>query len=524
MTDVLVDTAQGTVRGSRAGGLTVFAGIPFAASPVGDLRLRPPQPVEPWSGVRDALTFPPAPAQGTMGVEATEGRSASPPRPAGDLPAHFFRHMAAGAASAKSSAEDCLYLNVWSPEGATSAPVIVYIYGGGFEAGSASPPITDGAALARATGCVVVTVNYRVGALGFLHLSDLGGAAWAGSTNLGLQDQAAALRWVQQNITAFGGDKDRVTAAGESAGAFSIGSLLTMPLARGTFQRAILHSGSTQRVFPAATATAIAHDLLTALRLDDVEGLLTVPTQRILDVQKSVIDTDIGRRNLPGGRSWGVVLDGTVLPRHPHDAVADGEARDIVLLVGANRDEIRIFQRVFGDAFRPEDEGALVAEISRAGFDRPQELLDAYRRRLTGSAAGDLAELRAAFLTDQIYRVPAYQLAEAQIAAGGVAHTFLFADAPFGPGLGAFHACDDIYTFDKLESAGVTSPESRAVGEAFRESWGQFAATGNPGWPQYDPDADDNTRQFGGDEYVTEPLKDQVSVLRRESRTLPPNR
>ena len=345
---------------------------------------------------------------------------------------------------------------------------------------------------------MVVAVNYRLGALGFLHLADLGGAGWAGSTNLGLQDQAAALHWVQGSITAFGGDPSRVTVAGQSAGAFSIGALLAMPPAAGTFQRAILHSGSTQRVFPAATATVMAEDLLTALRLDDVAGLRDVPVERVLAVQNGVVDSDIGRRNLPGGRSWGVVLDGTILPDHPQDALSAGAARDVALLVGANREEMRIFQRVGGEAFRPADEAALLAEIARAGVDRPAELLDGYRRRLSGPAGTpDLADLRAAFLTDQVYRLPATRMAAAQTAAGGLAYSYLLADAPFGPALGAFHGCDGMYLFDQLAEAGITSESSRAVRDHLHAAWADFAATGDPGWPPHDADSGGTTRQFG---------------------------
>ena len=502
MTDIVVDTDHGPLRGRRAGGLTVFAGVPFAAPPTGDRRLAPPQPVDHWSGVRDALTLPPAPSQGTSALRGDRNADSRPARlgwSGGPAAAHFAAHLAAVDAATRNSAEDCLYLNVWTPDHAGDRPVIVYLFGGGFDAGSASPPVTDGAALARATDCVVVTVNYRLGALGFLHLADLGGAEWAGSTNLGLQDQAAALRWVQANIAAFGGDPKRVTLAGQSAGAFSVGALLTMPAADGTFQRAILHSGSTQRVFPASTATSIAEDLLSALGVDDLGSLRTLPVQRILEVQNLVIDTDIGRRNLPGGRSWGVVLDGNVLPRHPHEALTYGAARDITLLVGANHDEMQIFQRIGAAAFRPADEAALLAEISRGGAAHPGEVLDGYRRRLsTSGAAPDLADLRAAFLTDYVYREPATRLAATQIAAGGTAYHYVFADAPLGPGLGAFHGCEGIYLFEDLDRAGITSTRSRAVGDAFRHAWAAFAWDGQPGWPSYDPRADNSTQYFGG--------------------------
>uniref|UniRef100_UPI00403FF02D carboxylesterase family protein n=1 Tax=Streptomyces sp. DG1A-41 TaxID=3125779 RepID=UPI00403FF02D len=231
----------------------------------------------------------------------------------------------------------------------------------------------------------------------FLHLADLG-SQWAGSTNLALQDQMAALRWVRDNIASFGGDPGNITVAGQSAGAFSIGALLAAPAAAGLFHKAILQSGSTSRIFDRATATTMAEDLITALRLDGPEDLLTVTCQRILDAQSTVVTGDIGQRNLPGGRSRGAVLDGSVLPVAPQQAVADGAAADIPLLVSTTRDEVRVFQMIGGDSFRPEDETALYTEMRRAGVTEPEKLLDAYRNRIADS--GDLSALRGAFLTD----------------------------------------------------------------------------------------------------------------------------
>jgi len=193
MTDApLVETAAGTVRGrALPEGGRLFAGIPFAEPPVGELRLRPPRPPAPWRGVREADRFAPAPAQGGSPLMSEASQRAPFP--------------AFPTAAITETSEDCLHLNVWNPRatGDGPRPVIVWFYGGGFETGSAAPPYSDGAALARQTGTVVVTAYYRLGALGFLHLVDLLGERWAGSTNLALQDQAGALRWVRENIAGF---------------------------------------------------------------------------------------------------------------------------------------------------------------------------------------------------------------------------------------------------------------------------------------------------------------------------------
>ena len=475
MTDpTAVTTKAGQLRGKELPGGVLFAGIPFAQPPVGELRLRPPQPVEPWTGVREADTYPPAPAQGGTAL-------------AGDEKMPWAND------------EDCLYLNLFTPAVDGARPVIVWIYGGGFEVGTASPPMTDVAALARATDAVVVAANYRVGALGWLHLADLGGAQWAGSTNLGLQDQIAALHWVRENVAAFGGDPDNVTIAGESAGAFSVGALLAAPSASGTFHRAILSSGSTERIFSTATATSIAEDLLRALGLSSVDELANVPVERILATQGTVIESDIAHRNLPGGRAWGVVLDGTVLPVQPTAAVKAGTVAHVPLLISTNRDEIKAFEQLPG--FAPADEESLLADIRHAGFDRPDSVLTAYRSRHPNA---DLAELRSRFLTDAVYAAPANRLARAQVDAGGKAYRALFAADPFGPEMGTPHGLDLLYIFDMLDDNGAGTPANHAVRDELHEVWRRFAATGDPGWPAYDPDVIANTRLFGGSGGMTD--------------------
>ncbi|HTI20442.1 MAG TPA: carboxylesterase family protein [Kutzneria sp.] len=461
---MIVETTLGAVRGhALPGGGEVFAGIPFAAPPIGELRFRPPQPPAPWSGVRDGGRFAAAPAQGSPTLVGETKWPALPGFPTGDL---------------GPTAEDCLYLNVWVPGGDGPRPVIVWIYGGGFESGSAAPPYTDGAALARQTGAVVVAANYRLGALGFLHLPSIG------AVNLGVQDQVAALRWVRDNIGGFGGDPDNITVAGQSAGAYSVGTLLAVPAASGLFHKAILQSGNASRSFSPATAAGMADDFLAALGISSADDLRTVAVDQILAAQRTVIDGDVGRRNLPGGRAWGAVVDGSVLPVFPHQAVVAGAAAAVPLLIGATADEVRLFQVLNGDRFRPADEAALLAEIALTGASDPLALLETYR-------ADDLSAARSAFLTDTIYRLPAVQLAEAQLAAGGRAFHYLFRDEPLGPTLGAFHGADLLYTFDALALVGADTPDRLAVQDALVQAFATFAATGDPGWAA-------PAREFGG--------------------------
>jgi para-nitrobenzyl esterase len=519
MTDTVVVAAPaGRFRGTTApDGGALFAGIPFAEPPVGALRFRPPRAVPDWASEVDATRFRAAPAQNGNAhfpvadpAEPGTGTSA-PASPGGQYDSPLKVMMAT---RMPETSEDCLYLNVWSPGLQGRLPVVVWFYGGGFEMGSAAPPQTDGTALSRQTGTVFVAVNYRVGALGFGYWAGIGGEQWAESGNLGLQDLACGLAWVRRNIAAFGGDPANVTVAGESAGAFCIGSLLTAPMSAGLFDKAIMHSGSTRRVFPPATATAMARDLADRVGASSMEDLQAVDVQSILAAQSQVIDSDIGTRNLPGGRSWGVVLDGVTLPRDPHEALRGGAARHIPLLVGANHDEVAMFRVLRGDAFTPPDAAALLDELARAGAPDPGQALAGYRERVQaqGGSPDDLAAIRSAFLTDAIYRRPAIEMALAQAAAGGRSFAFLFSATPFGPALGAFHAADQFYVFGNyLEAVGAAAPgDFLPVRDALTGSWAAFARDGDPGWSPYDPEQPGNARQFGGAPFTTEPPRDRV--------------
>lgn len=509
-----VTAPAGTFVGTLTDNGRLFAGIPFALAPTGHLRFRPPQPRNDATEPIDATRFPPAPAQGGTALRMSAGtETATKPQPStiigdGQAGAAMSALMAAAAGRGSlETSEDCLYLNVWTPDAEGALPVVVWLYGGGFDVGSASPPFTDAAAFARLANVVVVAINYRVGALGFGYWAGVGGDEWAESSNLGLQDQAAGLRWVRRNIASFGGDPDNVTLAGESAGAFSIGTLLTLPLAHGLFDKAILQSGNTRRVFPTESAEEVAQTLLNSLGVTTMAELQSVDLDAILHAQGAVVDGEIGARNLPGGRSWGVVRDGVIVTRDPHEALRAGEARMTPILVGANRDEVLIFRRMLGDAFAAGGESALEAEMRRAHVPDPSGLLAAYRSRL--GVSPDVADIRAAFLSDAIYRRPATETAAAQIAAGGQAWTYLFSATPAGPALGAFHGAEMSYLFDQLGAVGLDTPENLAVRDTMVKAWHDFAYLGNPGWPTYDHAV---TRQFGaGPDLVAEPPRDAVT-------------
>src|SRR6266571_1720377 len=290
--NTVVKTPYGEVRGSVADGVHTFKGIPYAAPPFGTNRLRSPQPVAPWSGVRDALSYGPKTPQPPY-----------PPEVSVLLPELAI------------PGEDCLNLNIWSPDlGSARHPVMVWIPGSAFEYGTAAMPWYDGSRFAR-DGIVCVTINYRVGVDGFLYLGE-------GNANRALLDQIAALQWVQENIAAFGGDPQNVTIFGESAGPMSIGTMLSMPRAEGPFRRAIAQSGAAQHVTSAATAQRISQYLAEKLGVAATrEAIAAVPLDRLFAAQvelKADVDAhhdperwgEVAANLLP----WEPVIDGDILP------------------------------------------------------------------------------------------------------------------------------------------------------------------------------------------------------------------
>ncbi len=310
---------RGTARpeGADGNGVHVFRGIPYAAPPTGPRRYRAPQPPDPWTDVRECLDAGPVAPQPPSPFEAMLGA----PSPHWD--------------------EDCLTLNVWTP-GLDDArrPVMVWIHGGAFVNGSGSTPWYDGTRFAQHGDLVVVTINYRLGALGFLHLAPFDRDRFADAGNCGLLDQIAALEWVRDNIENFGGDPSRVTVFGESAGGMSVGTLLGMPAAQGLFARAIVQSGSASFVADEARATRIAERLLAKLDLDPsrVDEIETIPAQAVVDAQSRLYDEE-ARTQLP----FVPVVDGLHIPRPPLEEIAAGDAGDVPLLIGTNAHEMTLF-------------------------------------------------------------------------------------------------------------------------------------------------------------------------------------
>jgi para-nitrobenzyl esterase len=462
----VVKTEQGSVRGVAAGGVVAFKGIPYAAPPFGANRFAPPSPAAGWEGVREAAEYGPTVLKPPYG----------PP---------YDRLLPEPVIEG----EDCLNLNVWTPDpGGSGLPVLVWIHGGAFVNGSGAVPTHDGSAFAR-DGVVTVTINYRLGADGFLFFDD------GGPANLGMLDQVAALEWVRANIAAFGGDPDNVTIAGESAGGMSVGTLLSMPRAAGLFRRAIPMSGAGCHAHHPATSRLISADFTSRLGVPlGRDALAGVPVPALLAAQLGIA-ADVVLQ--PDPARWGEVtlnllpfeptIDGDVLPALPIQAIAGGSAAGVDVLVGTTVDEQRLFT-VPNGAIDFIDDDTLTAVVG-TGYRLPAGGVDVYRTAAPGATPG---ELLADIGTDWFFRVPAIRLAEAQIANGARAHVYEFAwrSPEFGGRLGACHALELGFVFDTLADGGgrplLGADPPQDLADTMHRAWVGFITSGDPGWDRYD--------------------------------------
>lgn len=455
-----VSIEQGGLRGAAAvNGVEAFKGVPYARPPVGPNRWRPPAPAAGWNGVREATQFGPACVQ--------------PMSPGGSIYADPPPKMS----------EDCLSLNVWRPKAARKAPVMVWIHGGSQTFGYTGSPLYDGSALA-ARGVVVVSVNYRLGVLGYLATPELSAESPHGSSgNYGLLDQIEALRWVQRNIAAFGGDPANVTVFGESAGAMSVVQMLASPLARGLFQKAIAESGGMPTLpdlktaahgLPSAegmglaVAAAAKADSLAALRAMDAEALTNAAYAARYQV-------------------WSTV-DGWVLERQTVDTFDRGEQARVPTIAGFNGDEIRALFKVPN----PPDASTYGAAIR----ERYRDLADAFLRLYPAS---DLDGSTQNAMRDGTFGWGMERLAAKQAAVGAPAYLYVFEHSyPAAAPYGAFHGIEVPYVFGlvgKLVPAAWPAAPATAAEHDLQDTildyWTQFARTGTPGaahgvaWPRY---------------------------------------
>ncbi|NRA01727.1 MAG: carboxylesterase/lipase family protein [Myxococcales bacterium] len=474
----VVHTAQGQVEGVREGELVVFKGIPYAEPPIGERRWLPPESTQPWQGVRPARQFGPAAHQN--------------PIPLDILPAFTV---------GDSMSEDCLSLNVWTPGLDDAArPVLVWIHGGAFVLGSGAQSLYEGSVLARRGDVVIVTINYRLGPLGFMNLDALTDGRIPATGNEGLLDQVAALRWVRENIAGFGGNPENVTIFGESAGGMSIGCLLGLPEARGLFHKAIPQSGACGTSNSAERALRAAERVLAELGLArrDTDALRAATPAQLLEVQARMALLGQADPEL-GGMPFQPCVDGRVLPRIPIDSVRAGSAAGIPVLVGSTLEEWKLFGAADPSIFSLGEEELVTRLSENLEETDARRIIRCYREaRTSRNDPVTPTELMLAIETDRIFRVPALQLAEAQHANRTPAYNYLYTwkSPSMGGMLGACHAIELGFVFGTIDSAGArefsgAGPAADALERNTQDAWLAFARTGDPShetlgkWPAY---------------------------------------
>jgi para-nitrobenzyl esterase len=509
-----VSLDSGPVSGVKSGDIWVFRGIPYAAPPVGDLRWKAPQPVQRWIDVRACTEFGPACPQ--------------PTQTGGEL-----SYLTVGKTS-----EDCLYLNVWSPaqEPEERLPVMVWIHGGSFETGAGSMSVYDGTNLAG-HGVVVVTINYRLGPLGFLALPQMESESPEYAVgNYGLLDQMAALKWVKTNIAGFGGDPSNVTVFGESAGAISILALLVSPLADGLFQKAIAQSGILlDRGFGVSTAATLkdAEAAGTAFAQKcgvDTSGAV-LAQMRVKTPEELLAAAGENQNVMNTGLVWKPIADGSVLRDLPTALWAEGKRHGVPLLIGTNKDEGNLFLQ--GLTISTAEYEAQVKQVFGSYVDealalypvtKPADITPMFSRMLTEVGFASTA------------RFAARSRSSAVTTSGGTStaglasvHLYEFTRVPFDNPLGAFHGVEIPYVFGNAEQFSLLGTIEQAdldLSATIMGYWTRFAATGDPNgggapnWPAYEAASDqhlelDDTIKVGTGLYTAAcDLADKVRGLR----------
>jgi para-nitrobenzyl esterase len=478
-----VETNAGKIRGAAVNGIHAFKGIPYGASTAGKNRFMPPVKPEPWSGVRDALHC---------------GRSA--PQTIPGAPSIFagMDFLASGGdPPGTGEGEDCLVLNVWTPgvKDNQKRPVMLWCHGGGFTSGSGSAPLYDGANLARRGDVVVVTINHRLGALGYTYLRHAGGDAFAASGNVGMLDIVAALAWVRDNIAEFGGDPGRVLVFGESGGGQKVSALLAMPPAKGLFHRAVIESGPGVKMNALDHATKVGDMLLAELdvkpgRVADVQNL---PLERIIGAQGAV-SRKLGPF-LPGMiQGFAPVVDGVSLLQQPFDPVAPRVSEDVPLLIGFNRTELTLFAAGTPALFSL-DEAGMRQRVTALLGEHAEATIQAFRSDYPHVNASGLY-----FMIATAYPTVAFtaKIAERRATLGKAptyVYEFTWETPILGGKLRSPHTIEMPFVFDNVGDPLVqkltgSGPDIFPLAEHVSGAWTAFAATGAPdsqGFPHWPP-------------------------------------
>lgn len=482
----IVDTTDGQLEGIVQNGIFSFRGIPYTAPPINHLRWQPPQPVEPWTGVRSAKEF------GSVSHQWMDSF------PGQRHPVEIIGNSILIVPQSRS--EDCLYLNVWTP-GLDNAkrPVMVWIHGGGLENGAGSQPNYDGASLARNGDVVVVTINMRLGPFGYLRLADVTNGQIPSTGNEGRMDEIAALQWVQKNIATFGGNPGNVTIFGQSAGAIEVACLIAASPAKGLFHRAILHSTATHSAQTVDHANLITELFLQtagvepsdidAIRNLSPEDLTRTSVQMLAAMAK--LDPKLGRMH------FNPVIDGTFLAQRPYDAIRAGGADNLSIMVGTTLDDTRV-----GLGNTPPmamEYDAALAQVRNFLDDEAPRAMDRYTSFLKQRGAPhDPIDVVMAIETDRVLRQPSILLSEALLERGNPGHHFIVTyESPAYDGrLGSPHAIELAFIFGthndpQIQPFGGDGPVAEQFSARMQAAWSSFARTGDPScdsvghWPQY---------------------------------------
>jgi para-nitrobenzyl esterase len=485
-----VRIASGAIRGRCGDGVCTYLGIPYAAPPTGTNRFREPQPVEPWDGIRDS----------------TE---------AGDCAPHKIREFPAIdviplVGSGSLDGTDYLKLNVWAAADARDRPVMGWIHGGGFVVGSKDAPVQDGTEFAR-SGVVCVAINYRMGIDGFLPIPGI-------PTNLGLRDMLAALAWVKDNIASFGGDPANVTVFGESAGAMAIADLVTSPLAKGLFKRAIIESGHGGMVRDIPIAERLVRKLAKILKVEPTAaGFGSVPPDSVWKamekVSKPFVRMDLrdasGFEPVFGISRFIPVWGDDVLPEKPLDALKKGAGSDIEVLIGTNAAEMNLY--FVPTKVRAKAPGFLLKWMLKKSHPKAKEALGAY-----GWGKGKAGHVFTEAMTDLVFRWPARRFAEEH---QGPTHVYEFDwhSPACGGELGASHAMEVPFVFKQLEIASgpkglVGENPPQALADRIHKIWVDFATDGSLPWAEFDREHR-QVHLLAADTTVTEPVMSAASFL-----------